>query len=90
MLSAEMDTTCVRSRWPFERRATVAFADRRGNPVLIGRELFSAIGSLEGDRGASQILSAAAGVIELPVEDAAVTVDIDTQEDLRQLNLDGR
>jgi molybdenum cofactor cytidylyltransferase len=65
-------------------------AGRRGNPVLIGRKLFSAIGSLEGDRGASQILGAAAGVLELPVEDVAVTLDIDTQEDLRRLNSGGR
>jgi molybdenum cofactor cytidylyltransferase len=61
-------------------------AGRRGNPVLIGRKLFATIGALEGDRGASQVLRAAAGVIELPVEDAAVTVDIDTQEDLHRLD----
>lgn len=59
---------------------------RRGNPVIIGRELFAALGALEGDRGASHILGSASGVVELPVEDAAVTVDIDTQEDLHRLD----
>jgi molybdenum cofactor cytidylyltransferase len=61
-------------------------AGRRGNPVLIGRKLFPAIGALEGDRGAGQFLGATAGVVEYSVEDAAVTVDIDTQEDLRRLD----
>jgi molybdenum cofactor cytidylyltransferase len=61
-------------------------AGRRGNPVLLGRKLFAAIEALEGDRGVSQIFGTVPGVIELPVEDAAVTVDIDTQEDLRQLD----
>jgi molybdenum cofactor cytidylyltransferase len=61
-------------------------AGRRGNPVLLSRKLFAAIEALKGDRGASQILGAASGVIELPVDDAAVTVDIDTQEDLRHLD----
>jgi molybdenum cofactor cytidylyltransferase len=59
---------------------------QRGNPVIIGRALFAPLGALDGDRGASQILGSLPGVVELPVEDAAVTVDIDTQEDLHRLD----
>lgn len=60
------------------------YAGRRGNPVLIGRKLFAAVGSLKGDCGARQILAAAAaeGIIECPVEDASIFVDIDTRKDL--------
>ncbi len=59
------------------------YAGRRGNPVLIGRKLFAAVSGLEGDCGARQILAAAAeGIIECPVEDASIFVDIDTREDL--------
>jgi molybdenum cofactor cytidylyltransferase len=64
------------------------YAGRRGNPVLIGRKLFAAVKGLDGDRGASQLLAAAPGrIIECPLEDGAIFVDIDTQEDLRRLDL---
>jgi molybdenum cofactor cytidylyltransferase len=63
-------------------------AGRRGNPVLLGRTIFEAVRSLEGDDGARLIL--AAGVVELPVEDAAVTADVDTSEDLLRLGKDSR
>jgi molybdenum cofactor cytidylyltransferase len=61
---------------------------QRGNPVLPSRKLFAAVKGLDGDRGASQILAAAPGrIIECPLEDGAIFVDIDTQEDLRRLDL---
>jgi molybdenum cofactor cytidylyltransferase len=63
-------------------------AGRRGNPVLLGRNLFEAVRGLEGDHGARQILGA--GVVELPIEDAAVTIDVDTTEDLLRLGRDRR
>ena len=55
---------------------------RRGNPVLIARALFAELMELDGDRGASQILSNAAGVVECPVADPAIFADIDTPDDL--------
>jgi molybdenum cofactor cytidylyltransferase len=58
-------------------------AGRRGNPVLLGRDLFAAARGLEGDQGTRQILGA--GVVELPVEDGAVTIDVDKGEDLLRL-----
>jgi molybdenum cofactor cytidylyltransferase len=56
-------------------------AGRRGNPVLIGRKHFAAVNALDGDRGAKQIL-ASGEIVECPVDDTSIFVDIDTREDL--------
>ena len=57
-----------------------------GNPALIARPLFARIASLDGDEGAKRILrEPTTKVIELPVEDAGVLVDIDAPEDLGNL-----
>jgi molybdenum cofactor cytidylyltransferase len=59
---------------------------RRGNPALIARGLFKRIATLEGDEGDRRILrEPTTKVIELPVEDAGILVDIDAPEDLRKL-----
>jgi molybdenum cofactor cytidylyltransferase len=59
-------------------------AGRRGNPVLLGRKLFTAVARLEGDEGARRLLHKAASdrIAEVPFDDAAVTLDIDTPDDL--------
>lgn len=59
---------------------------QRGNPVLIGRRLFSQIAKLQGDRGARALLQASTHVLECPIEDAAVEIDIDTPETLAAFN----
>ena len=71
-----------------ERDAIVPVGDGEwGNPVLIGRRLFSQIGSLEGDKGARALLQANRGrVLELPLADPALLVDIDTPEALRTIS----
>jgi molybdenum cofactor cytidylyltransferase len=71
-------------------RVTIAVvpvrAGLRGNPVLIGRELFDAIKRIEGDRGARVLLEAAGkDVLECLVDDEAIEIDIDTAEALYQL-----
>ena len=56
---------------------------RRGNPVVIGRSLFSAIARLTGDAGARGLLAAPwVRVRELAVDTAAVEHDIDLPSDL--------
>ena len=56
---------------------------RRGNPVLIARPLMAALGALTGDVGARALLDAAGEqVVEVPVADDAVLVDVDTPEAL--------
>lgn len=54
----------------------------RGNPVLLGRAILDRVGTLSGDVGAGPLLKGEAGVIECPVEDSAVTLDIDTPDAL--------
>ena len=61
------------------------FAGRRGNPVLLARTLFVAVGKLDGDRGAAQILSEIEGIVECPVTDKSIFADVDTPDDLRRL-----
>ncbi|HLH13048.1 MAG TPA: nucleotidyltransferase family protein [Methylovirgula sp.] len=65
------------------RAAVPVYGGRRGNPVLLGSRLFGALGALEGDCGAREILGA--DVVECAIEDEAVTSDIDTQDDLLRL-----
>lgn len=57
---------------------------QRGNPALLGRVLFTSAANLGGDEGARRLLSRAR-VLELPVYDDAVTIDIDDPEALRRL-----
>ena len=70
---------------PNAKAVVPTYAGRRGNPVLLGRALFAKIARLEGDRGAGQILAEMEGVVECPVTDESIFVDVDTPEDLRQL-----
>jgi molybdenum cofactor cytidylyltransferase len=69
---------------PDASAAVPVHAGRRGNPVLLGRELFAAVARLEGDEGARRLLREAASgrVVEVPFDDTAVTLDIDTSDDL--------
>jgi molybdenum cofactor cytidylyltransferase len=64
--------------------AVPVHAGRRGNPVLLGRALFTAVARLEGDEGARRLLREAAPdrVAEVRFDDVAVTLDIDTPDDL--------
>lgn len=57
---------------------------RRGNPVLLSRTLWPEIARLTGDAGAGPLLRDRADVLELPVTDAAVTLDVDTPAALRK------
>ncbi|HEX2139927.1 MAG TPA: nucleotidyltransferase family protein [Woeseiaceae bacterium] len=72
--------------WNGSPRHIVAttFADVAGPPVLFPARYFPALAALEGDRGARQVLAAAAAqVLTLTFEPAAV--DIDRAEDLARL-----
>ena len=57
---------------------------RRGHPVAIGSAHRNALLTLTGDRGARPVLAKnAANVVEVPVEDEGIFVDVDTQESYR-------
>ncbi|GJD50959.1 Nicotine blue oxidoreductase [Methylobacterium crusticola] len=54
-------------------------AGRRGNPVLLNRRLLAdGLSSLAGDRGAGPLLAARSDVLEVPVEEAGILLDVDT------------
>lgn len=58
----------------------------RGNPVLLARQIFPAVSLLTGDRGARRLLEEAGSrVVEVPFEDPAIAIDVDTPEALRAL-----
>jgi len=67
---------------PDAAAAAPVFAGQRGNPVLLGRSLFLKLARLGGDEGARRLLNGAEGVIDVPFDDAAVTLDIDTPAEL--------
>jgi len=56
---------------------------RRGNPVLWPREFFSNILDLTGDIGARQVLDRyPERIVEVPIENSGVIMDVDTPEEL--------
>ncbi len=70
-----------------EAAAIVPVVDgQRGNPVLLGRRLFAAALDLHGDTGARKLLGGP-DVVELPVEDEGVLLDIDTPDALAAVRL---
>ena len=59
---------------------------KRGNPVLWGAEFFAEIKRLVGDVGARHLIGEHAhAVCEVPIEDEAIFIDIDTPEALTAL-----
>ncbi len=66
--------------------AAPAHAGRRGNPVLIGRDLFTAVAKLQGDRGAGALIDSLGPRVALcAVEDDGALIDVDTKDVLRLL-----
>lgn len=73
---------------PEEQRAIIlpTVRGKRGNPVLWDRRFFAEIGRLTGDVGARHLIGEhAALVAEVPLEDDAALLDVDTPEALRQI-----
>src|SRR5918997_1962522 len=54
---------------------------KRGNPVVLSRELESMVNGLSGDAGAGPGLRGRAGVVEWPTTDPAILQDIDTADE---------
>jgi molybdenum cofactor cytidylyltransferase len=60
---------------------------RRGNPVVLSRDLQAVIEDLSGDGGAGSLLRERSDVLEWPTTDPAVAQDIDTREELAKHGL---
>lgn len=66
-------------------------AGHRGNPVLLGKDIFDSARGIEVDRGARMLLDTLNhGLMELPVDDPAVGIDIDTPDMLRRATSERR
>ncbi len=66
------------------------FRGRRGNPVLFDRMLFPELLAIEGDQGGRALLSRYGQQMErVDVNDAAVTIDIDTRQDYESVREPG-
>lgn len=62
------------------------FERKRGNPVLFNRETFAGIESLNGDCGARALFEEYADrILGVTVDDPAIHMDVDTEEDFRCL-----
>lgn len=73
-------------KYPEASAIVPTFGGRRGNPVLISRHVFPVLAMIDGDRGAGPLLSQFRNVVELPVSNASIFLDIDNQEELHRLN----
>lgn len=64
---------------------------QRANPVLLSRRLFARIAGLQGDEGARRLLRELdpALVVECGLNDAALTLDVDTPEQLAKARAHG-
>ncbi len=59
------------------------YQQQRGHPVGFGREFFSQLGGLTGDRGARTVVQDnAAAVMEVSVQDSGILRDVDRPEDI--------
>jgi len=62
------------------------YNNKRGNPTIFHRTLFSRLIKIEGDRGGRLILEEeSAEALAVPVNNSSVVKDIDTKEDWQQL-----
>jgi molybdenum cofactor cytidylyltransferase len=63
--------------------AAPVFEGRRGNPVLVARELFPEVLALSGDTGARAILDRLGGrLVLIPAPDDGVLFDVDRRDDV--------
>lgn len=64
------------------------FNGKRGHPVLWGRAFFDALAGLNGDVGGKRLLEEYAdAVVEVPVDDPGILIDLDTPELLAQFGV---
>ncbi len=62
------------------------FEHRRGNPALFSRETFTGIKGINGDCGARALFEKYADrILEVTVDDPAIHMDVDTEEDFCSL-----
>lgn len=82
--ASTLDALIDRQRATGARVVVPVYRGLRGNPVLLHRSLKGEIERITGDAGCREIVAAHIHeVVEVPVDDPGVLIDIDTAEDLR-------
>jgi molybdenum cofactor cytidylyltransferase/nicotine blue oxidoreductase len=66
--------------------AVATYNGTRGNPVLLARSLWTEAHELDGDAGA-RVLMQRHPVVEVPCDDTGSPVDVDTPDDLHNLDV---
>jgi molybdenum cofactor cytidylyltransferase len=65
---------------------SASYADGRGHPVLFGATLFPALCTLEGDRGARELLGGLGDELALVSIDGPQPLDVDTRAALKEVS----
>ena len=82
--SATMDLLIDEYRRARPSAVAPTFNGRRGNPVIIDRALFGELMELRGDLG-FRAIAVRHAVLEVPVDDRGVLLDVDTASDLTRV-----
>lgn len=83
---ATVDALVSRYRVARPRILVPTYRGVRGNPVLLDRSLSQEIEAVRGDIGCRGVVAAhAAEVLEVPVDDPGILLDVDTPEDLEAM-----
>jgi molybdenum cofactor cytidylyltransferase len=88
-VSAEQLDQLIEAFAPQEGRTIClpTYHGKRGNPVLLGRQLFPDVACLEGDTGARRLVEANQEIVaEVPVDQPGVLIDVDTPQALDSLS----
>ena len=87
-LLARDAVTRVIARWREGDASAVAasYSDGRGHPVVFGAELFPALRTLEGDRGARVLLDGLADGLKTVAMDGVQPIDVDTRDALAEVS----
>ena len=81
--SATLDALIARRNGSNARILIPTYEGRRGNPVLLDRSLSEEVQSITGDQGCRAIFGRhTQGILEVPVDDPGILVDLDTPEQI--------
>lgn len=81
--SATLETLIARRNDSNARILIPTYEGRRGNPVLLDRSLSEEVQSITGDQGCRAIFGRhTQGILEVPVDDPGILVDLDTPEQI--------
>ncbi len=80
---ATIDTLMARRNASSAKILIPTYKGRRGNPVLLDRSLSEEVQSITGDQGCRAIFGRhTQGILEVPVDDPGILVDLDTPEQI--------